>query len=47
MLYRKNITRPESLLRIAGGLALIAAALWWQGASPWGWHWPQAASAAS
>ena len=36
MLYRKNITRPESLLRIAGGLALIAAGLWWQGASPLG-----------
>ena len=36
MLYRKNITRPESLLRVAGGVALIAAGLWWQGASPLG-----------
>ena len=25
MLYRKNITRPESLLRVVGGIALIAA----------------------
>ncbi|RZJ57723.1 MAG: DUF2892 domain-containing protein, partial [Acidovorax sp.] len=29
MLYRKNITRPESLLRIAGGIALVAVGLWW------------------
>ena len=36
MLYRKNITRPESLLRIVGGIALAAAGLWWQGASPMG-----------
>ena len=28
MLYRKNITRPESLLRVVGGVALIAAGLW-------------------
>ena len=27
MLYRKNITRPESLLRVVGGVALIAAGL--------------------
>ena len=36
MLYRKNITRPESLLRVAGGVALIAAGLWWLAASPLG-----------
>jgi hypothetical protein len=36
MLYRKNITRPESLLRVAGGVALIAAGLWWMSASPLG-----------
>lgn len=36
MLYRKNMNRPESLLRIAGGLALAAVALWWQGAAPLG-----------
>jgi hypothetical protein len=36
MLYRKNMTRPESLLRIVGGIALAAVALWWQGASPLG-----------
>ncbi|MBV7543954.1 DUF2892 domain-containing protein [Acidovorax sp. sic0104] len=36
MLYRKNITRPESLLRIVGGIALVAVGLWWQGASPMG-----------
>ena len=34
MLYRKNITRPESLLRVVGGVALIAAGLWWMSASP-------------
>ena len=34
MLYRKNITRPESLLRVVGGIALIAAGVWWQGMSP-------------
>ena len=36
MLYRKNITRPESLLRVVGGVALIAAGLWWLAASPLG-----------
>ena len=36
MLYRKNITRPESLLRIAGGIALAAGGLWWQGPSALG-----------
>ena len=36
MLYRKNITRPESLLRVVGGAALIAAGLWWLAASPLG-----------
>ena len=37
MLYRKNITRPESLLRVVGGgVALIAAGLWWMSASPLG-----------
>lgn len=36
MLYRKNITRPESLLRVAAGAALIAAGLWWLAASPLG-----------
>ena len=36
MLYRKNITRPESLLRVVGGVALIAAGLWWLSASPMG-----------
>ena len=34
MLYRKNITRPESLLRVVGGIAL--AGLWWMSASPLG-----------
>ena len=36
MLYRNNITRPESLLRVVGGVALIAAGLWWMSASPLG-----------
>ena len=36
MLYRKNITRPESLLRVVGGVALIAAGLWRMSASPLG-----------
>ena len=36
MLYRKNITRPESLLRVVGGIALIATGLWWMSASPLG-----------
>jgi ammonia channel protein AmtB len=36
MLYRKNITRPESLLRIAAGLALAAAGLGWLGLTPLG-----------
>lgn len=36
MLYRKNITRPESLVRIVAGLALIAASLVWLGATPIG-----------
>ena len=36
MLYRKHITRPESLLRVVGGVALIAAGLWWMSASPLG-----------
>ena len=36
MLYRKNITGPESLLRVVGGVALIAAGLWWMSASPLG-----------
>ena len=36
MLYRKNITRPETLLRVVGGIALIAAGLWWLAASPLG-----------
>jgi hypothetical protein len=36
MLYRKNITRPESLLRVVGGVALIAVGVWWQGMSPLG-----------
>ncbi|MBB6561267.1 hypothetical protein HNP48_003960 [Acidovorax soli] len=36
MLYRKNITRPESLLRIVAGLALLAASLGWLGFTPLG-----------
>ncbi|CAN7723048.1 DUF2892 domain-containing protein [Acidovorax sp. LjRoot118] len=36
MLYRKNITRPESLLRVVAGVALIVASLVWLGATPWG-----------
>ena len=36
MLYRKNITRPESLLRVLGGVALIAAGPSWLAASPVG-----------
>lgn len=31
MLYRKNITHPESLVRIVAGLALIAVSLAWLG----------------
>ncbi|MFN9728107.1 DUF2892 domain-containing protein [Acidovorax sp.] len=36
MWFRKNMKRPESLLRIAAGLAMAAVSLWWQGASPLG-----------
>ncbi len=36
MLYRKNITRPESLLRVVTGVALIVASLVWLGATPLG-----------
>ncbi|MES2609008.1 MAG: DUF2892 domain-containing protein [Pseudomonadota bacterium] len=36
MLYRKNITRPESLLRVVAGVALIVASLVWLGATPLG-----------
>lgn len=36
MLYRKNITRPESLVRIVAGLALIAVSLAWLGVTPIG-----------
>lgn len=36
MLYRKNITRPESLVRIVAGLVLIAVSLAWLGTTPIG-----------
>ena len=36
MLYRKNIPRPESLVRIVAGLALIAVSLAWLGVTPIG-----------
>ncbi len=47
MLYRKNITRPESLLRVVGGVAPSLQACGGCPHRPWAWHWPPRVLAAS